>query len=94
LRDVGDVDDAFLSTYLSLFKDKPPLRLPWLVIVSALDPKRAQILDSSYKSLQLKDEITVAALAAKYGHLRLLKQHMENMGITGVRSQEDSVHGG
>ncbi|KAH8882376.1 hypothetical protein GQ53DRAFT_614442, partial [Thozetella sp. PMI_491] len=80
---VRDIDDKFNDAYFALFTDERPLSKPWLVM--ALGVSERWDLGSVYRllqpveagaKLQCVSSLSVAAVAALFGHFRLLQQFL------------------
>ncbi|KAI1390144.1 ankyrin repeat-containing domain protein [Hypoxylon trugodes] len=92
---IRDINSKFDAAYFSFFDDKPPITKPWLVMIVRLQRGRrmwGKALEYGYECIKYsegKDEffgsITIASLAAAFGHLRLLQRHTVQNDETGFR---------
>ncbi|KAK1764019.1 hypothetical protein QBC33DRAFT_211496 [Phialemonium atrogriseum] len=86
---VRDIDKKFDASYFSLFDDKPPITMPWLVMAASLEwANYAKLTEMNVETRRCVASVTVASVAALFGHLRLLQQYTEQNGAADYQNRE------
>lgn len=89
--DIRDVAPKFESRYFSLFDDEPPISMPWLVIAAASPNEICSydLIGTDWYHKPLHDlrphlirSVTIASMAALFGHVRLLQRVFDHVNIT------------
>lgn len=87
---VRDIDKKFDASYFSLFDDKPPITMPWLVMAAFLEEPKYdyKLTEIILETPQCVAPVTVASVAALFGHLRLLQRYTEQNGVADCQTSD------
>jgi ankyrin repeat protein len=97
--EIRDITPQFEGRYFSLFDDEPPISMPWLVM-AATSPNAICSYDligtgwhhELVKDLKphLSELVTIASMAALFGHVRLLRRFFNTFDPT--PSMNEGIH--